>query len=266
MLLVLAVEWVELVVVSIGIVIYVGNQIAKAIRGEQGGKPSADSAGSEAARKARLEQLAAHRREQLRQLAKQRGGATPDAAPPTEPPSQGQGQQTIYQRRAEALRRARQQQTGQTTDQPTSADARLAQARAEAAARRRQQEEHQARAQAQAQAEARAQQQRIVQDLERSKASLAERDRIDALRREDEQRQRAERMGTAQRARQDSTTGAGSTKRPVADADSPVYALHGEGKSQYRKLLRGKSLRTAVILSEVLGQPKALRNPDTNAI
>jgi pyruvate/2-oxoglutarate dehydrogenase complex dihydrolipoamide acyltransferase (E2) component len=142
MLPVLAADWIEMVVVSIGIVIYIGNMIAKGIRGEQ----STDNEDAQAQRQAKLQAIAAQRREHLQQMAQQRSGKQEGGASTQNNP------QTIYERRAQAIARARENQgqsrsPGGTGLVPSQTDQKLAQARAQAASRQQQQALAQAQAQ-----------------------------------------------------------------------------------------------------------------------
>jgi hypothetical protein len=108
----------EIIVVSIGLIIFVGNVISKRIRADAtqpGDKANADTQ-AKSQRAARLEQLAAKRRAELQQLAAQRQQGQ-RSAPPTQPSNmdvqqsaQRQDAKTLYERRAAALRQMQQQQ------------------------------------------------------------------------------------------------------------------------------------------------------------
>jgi len=98
---VLAAEWGELVVVSIGLVIMIGSWIVNQIKQSKTTEPTR---GSGPSKQIRLEDLAARRREQLQQMAGSRSGASPT---PSSPPQAEPQNLTL----AERIERARAQVT-----------------------------------------------------------------------------------------------------------------------------------------------------------
>ena len=122
----LAAGWEEVIGVSIALVIFIGNMLAKGLKktNEQSQQSSAKPKPTATQRTQRLEELAAKRRAELQQLAGQR---QPQAQrPPTSRPDNLTVQQsnerdqakTLYERRAEALRQM--QQKKQQTQTPPS--------------------------------------------------------------------------------------------------------------------------------------------------
>lgn len=264
----LAISDVELIVSAIGIIIVIGSQIVAALRKKEA-RPAAA---------ARRQDKAARRAEMFHALGieVESEESAPTAAPPSGDraggPAKGGQARTIYERRAEALRLARQRQQSSapadTLHPPTqSAADREAAAIARAQAKRR---------------EAEIGRQRQMAELERQRQQIEQQQRLQR-----EQRALAQRRAEAQRLAKETSVSAGppaarakaprsgrtvaatsmapgasSTQRLVADSDSPAYDIHQRSQSPLRAALTGRSLRTAVLLAEVLGKPMALREAE----
>jgi len=239
----LAVDEIELIILSIGFLIVVGGKIANSLKqNRQQHEQPRDDDSSAQARKARLEALAARRREQLRRTAQQ------PPAPPTNLTAPQQAQRSeaksLYERRAEALRRARQQ--------PQSPAQRMLVETLEA--------EH-VHAHTETEGRVQAEARRRQEDLARQQRlnSIAERENRMEQARQEQRRKRDVALGASTRGAERTPPGhAGTTHRHVADADSSAYAIGTGGTSRFRAALAAGSLKDAIVLREVFGPPKAL--------
>jgi len=255
---VLAMTGYEIVFLVIVIASVVGPLISKHLkeRKEQGDDTASTIGG--ASRQERLQQLAARRREQLRRLAEQRG-TQPTNLTASQRSDRAQAR-SVYDRRAEALRRAQAQgrqqaqRAGPAVGSPVDqARARAqAQARAEAAKRA-------ADAQVAAHAEQTARRQRQEQlNRQQRLDAIAQRERAEQAARKEARSKRDAALGAGARGATRSTTDSGTVRR-VADADSSAYATDQRGESHFQTALKGSSLRDAIVLKEILDQPRATR-------
>ena len=271
----------EVIIWAVVLVMMIGSWIVKQVkaRQEQGasggasggasegasGDASGRAADTEGSRDARLQELASRRREQLRQLAQQRGEQPTNltAAQRTE----RSRARTLYERRAEALRRA------QSQGRPAARESRppLAQPVDPAQARRA----AQGRAAAEAPAEApvlghaaetaRRQREEQAQREQRLNA-LAQREQQQDAARQHRREQRDAQLGAGAREvversarRDDDSSG---TRRIVTNADATVPTTDRGSGVRFKAALRGRSLRDAILLREIIGPPKSLRPDD----
>lgn len=105
----LAAGWEEVIGVSIALVIFIGNMLAKGLKKtNETGKPAADGSNQNKSQRAkRLEELAAKRRDELQNIASQQGQRPPTQRPDNltiQQASERDHAKTLYERRAEALR------------------------------------------------------------------------------------------------------------------------------------------------------------------
>lgn len=262
----------EIITWSVVLVIMVGSWVAKQVKESQGRRSSEGQSGNagetDAGREQRLQELAARRREQLRQMSQQRGTQpTGPGEQPTNLTSAQHGERararTLYERRAEALRRAQSQ--GQPAAQPRPPLAQPvghAQAREPYAATEARAAEpahaHTAETERHQQAEQAQRQQRLD--------SLANRERDQETARERVRAKRDAELGAGARNVVERSAhradGESSTRRIVADAESTAYVLDSKARSRFQAALQGRSLRDAIVLKEILGRPLALRQGD----
>ena len=257
----LAITGTEIVFWVIVIVVFAGPAIAKHLkaRKDQAGDGASSVGGP--SRQERLQELAARRREQLRQLAEQRG---------TQPTNLTSSQRTdrtqarsVYDRRAEALRRA-QAQRSQTAQQGGPAMAlpvdqararAQAQSQARAVAARRAAEE---KVSAHAEETARRQQAEQLKRQQRLDA-ISQRERAEQAARQKARSKRDADLGAGARGAKRTRTDSGTVARRVADADSSAYAADRRVESRFKDALKGSSLRDAILFKEILDQPRAMR-------
>lgn len=260
-------SWEEIVTVAIGLVIVVGSAVANALkqqrekrtrldqelgsRGGGGDQPielkDEDLAGSSASR---AEMLAQRRRAQLQELARQR--ASQSGGAPAGGAAAGSSGRTLYERRAEALRRAQQQtpERGGVGELERQREAAYQRAKAEAQRRARLE---QARQQAQAQAQARAAQEARQAELSRVRQAELAAERARVEREAQRQRQRSDREAHLSHVADEHQPGA--VTRAAADSQP------GQPGS-LAAALRGGSLRRAIVLKELLDPPVGMRKPD----
>jgi len=254
---VLAFNEMELIVGAIGVVILFGNWVVKRLKESNTKQQLQQHVGSQP--NLTLEQMAARRREQLRSLSHTQ---QPAGSPPVQAPQPGQAK-SLYERRAEALRRARQQQGG---EQPRAVAQNIdAQRHREAQVRAREQQEMERRARVEAQAKLRLEQQ---QEQERQRQAAEQRRRMDHIAELEKHRPAAHRHHStaSEQARTHALAdrpSASDTKRRVVDADSSAYDMRVSTRPTWiGSALSGReSLQRAIVLAEVLGKPMALRNP-----
>ncbi len=256
-------SWEEIVTVAIGLVIVVGSAVANALkqqrekrarldqelssRGGGGDQPielkDEDLAGSGASR---AEMLAQRRRAQLQELARQRAGQSGGA--PAGGAAAGSSGRTLYERRAEALRRAQQQTPARSDAGELERQREAAYQRAKAEAQRRARLE-QARQQAQA---------RAAQEARQAELSRVRQAELAA------ERARVEREALRQRQLSDRE----AHLSHVADEHQPGAVTRAAADSQpgqpgsLAAALRGGSLRRAIVLKELLDPPVGMRKPD----
>jgi colicin import membrane protein len=269
---VLAFNEMELIVGAIGVIILFGNWVTKRLK-EAGTKQQLrQQVGSEP--DPTLEQMAARRREQLRSMSSTRQAATPPTAPGTVlGAGPGSTPKTLYERRAEALRRARQSQSGQQPSVAAAAAQDLEVQRhreAEAQARLREQQEVERRARIEAEAKRRLQQQQQQQrqQQQRQREAAERRRRMDHIAELEKHRPASHRHTStaSERARTHALANSptqSETRRRVENADSSAYDQRASTRPTWigPALIGRESLRRAIVLAEVLGKPVALRSP-----
>lgn len=273
-------SWGEVAFFALFLILAFGGQVIKALReakGEQGGNDNATEA-ARAARQARLDALAKRRGQQARDA------GLPDNLT-VEQGEMRQQAKTIYERRAEALRHAKQRDAD--PDQP-GWQADPDQVKREQTRRTRDRAEEQ-RAEAQRRAEAQQQARLQAERRKREKAELKKqaaeskrRERLDLIAEREKQladvaeklqREREKLLGSGvsrSRRVQDEEIGSaaigidhsqdapGVTHRRVTDAESSAYEIKSGVQHRFRGALTGQSLRNALVLREVLGPPRAL--------
>lgn len=260
---ILAADWAEVVVSAIGVIIVVGSMVANALSKQKQKQAPGDviATGGDPAesRRKRLEEMATRRREQLRQLQGRRQEPQNLTVGQAEERSRAK---TLYERRAEALRRQLEQQPTQRQvpeAPPQTADAQMearrqAQAQAEAKAR--------AEAQARAAAEARARQQQ--EEQRRQAEAAARRQEADLARQRQARKSRLQRQRAAMPQQAAPANAAHVTMRSEAAAAQPAEELVVLGpadlQAAVREQLRGPNLRQAILLREILGRPVGLRD------
>lgn len=255
----------EVIVVSIGLIIVVGNVIAKRLRKDaannaQGSQTPPTAWGGKSQRAARLEQLAAKRRAQLQQLAARRQSHGSDA-PHTQQPSnlnmqqatQRHGAKTLYERRAEALRQMQQKQhKAAPPSRPLS----------------QQHPQHQAAAKPQLKQKPRpthADPQELSKVRERERHQLQQRQAA-VRQHEADLRRHAQQLGSG--ATTVSHTQHGDISRVYRQVDDlvilpKVMPIHHIGGQDGMNISR-ETLRHAVLLKEILDPPIAMRQPQTS--
>ncbi len=239
--------WIGIVVVSI-----VGSMIGNVLK-QQKEKRDREVGGSE-----ELEEMAARRREQLRQATRQRG--QPQAqAPQTGGTASGEpGNLTMAERIARARAKAQYQQRGQSSGR--SAEQAQAQAQAQlqrrqrmAQAQQQQQAQQQARQRAQQQARLRAQQQ--AQQRARQQRAQAHA-QVQAKARQQGTLLHDQLPSQQQPASQPTRTVRSPRRVKPRPAPVPASAIIGRDTG---RVLSHANLRQAVILKEILDKPLALR-------
>ena len=234
-------------------------------REEEGSEnePWTGGEGGGLSRQERLQELAARRREQLARLTGQQSGQPTNLAG-----SQHADRiraRTVYERRAEALRRAQAKASGQSQHTGTVS---VERARAQAQARAKAQAQAREEAHVHAEAEVTAHSQEITR--RRGEEQLKRQQRLDAISqreqdgqavRDNARKQRDADLGSgARRAASGSTASqAGDVHRIVTDADSSAYDIRGVTKSRVAAALKSRALRDAIVFREILGSPRAVR-------
>ena len=254
---VLAISGTDIVFWVIVVGSIVGSLISKHMkeRKEQAGDGPSTVGGT--SRQERLQELAARRREQLRQLSEQQG-TQPTNLTSSQHADRRQAR-SVYDRRAEALRRAQAQkaQGGPAMALPVDQTRARAQAQAQA---RAQAEKRAAEAQVAAHAEETERRQRAEQ-LKRQQRldAIAQRERAGQAARQDARSKRDADLGAGARGKTRSRTDSGAVARRVTDADSSAYDTDRRVESRFKAALKGSSLRDAIIFKEILDQPRAMR-------
>ncbi|MFG0247499.1 MAG: hypothetical protein ACF8OB_01325 [Phycisphaeraceae bacterium JB051] len=255
----LAAGWPEVIGVSIALVIFIGNLLAKGINktNQETGASSPTSTGdtSGQSRAERLEQLAAKRRAELQRLASQHQQQS-TATPPTNITMQQAGERqqakTLYERRAEALRQMQQKQGRQA---PPS--------RPEPQPQRQEPTRRPVEQQRPQPTRQRTEQREISRVRQREEQLLKQRE-ADLKRREERLRQKAASLGSG--VKQVSHEKHGDLEiihRHVDDVQVDQAKPRGASVIMGDMKLDRKALRKAIILKEILDPPVAMRQPDT---
>ena len=248
---VLAVTFTDVLFWVIVIGSIVGSLISKHFkeRKERAGDGASTIGGK--SRQERLQELAARRREQLRQLSEQRG------TQPTNLTSSQRADRTqarsVYDRRAEALRRAQAQKAQSGPAMAVPVDQAQAQASAQATKRA-------AEAEVAAHSEETARRRRAEQ-LKRQQRldAISQRERAEQAARQEARSKRDADLGAGARGTARSRTDSGAVSRRVTDADSSAYSTERGAESRFKAALKGSSLRDAILFKEILDQPRAMR-------
>jgi hypothetical protein len=237
--------------------IWAGGWVIRQVNEQQ--KKAAAKGGDrpETSREQRLQQLATQRLAQLRQMAEQDGepSANVDATSQVDRTRT----RTLYERRADALQRA-QGQARQARPQ-TGGGAELAARHARAAAAEAQ-EAPRVREHAQETA-SRQQQEQVTRQRNMDAIGRREQEMEQTRHRKRAERDARLSSGVSEVAahsahRADET----QVHRLVADTLPGAYGLSKSTQPRLGKVLHGVSLRDAIVLKEILGPPKALRQGD----
>lgn len=246
--------WSDYIVLIVFGLIWAGGWVIKQVN-EQQKKAAAKGGGtSDVSREQRLQQLAARRLAQLRQMAQ------PDNEPSANieaAPLVGRARM-LHERREEVLQRTQSQ--AHQARQPTGGGADLAARHAPAAA-----EVHEATPVRDPGQETAERHRRQQVKRQRSMDRLVRREQeLEQVR----QRKNAERDarlntgGSEVDAHAAHRSGQNEVHRLVADTLPGAYAISKRTRSRFVQSLRGMQLRDAIVLKEILGPPKALRQGD----
>jgi FtsZ-interacting cell division protein ZipA len=250
----------DIIVLVIGLIVVVGGWLFNALKRpqEQGQAGLDQSGGGSGNSRQRMDELAARRRQQLQELARQRReelGTQPTNLTMAEAAERAEAR-TVYERRAEALRRMRQQEAA-------AGGARLGEGPSPQAQAQAQQQRARELARQRAEQEARQRTLQRQQETERQRELARVRQRQQAQRlqqqqREQQQRQEQLRRSAQQRAQQ-LPEAAIVLEEVVASQRPSAYAQQPRSGGALVPILGNISLRQAIILKEILDPPVGLR-------